>query len=494
MISRPTARPLRVLLVSLPFQYFPWGNARRANYSRPPLGIAYLASWLRERAAVPLEVRCFDFLATPLTSRTAVRDRIVAWRPDIVGLSVMTATQPLAKWLTGEIVRLLPRTHVVAGGPHVTARPSEPFEGLSARIVGEGELSLLEYIQEVVAGGGNQRIPGVIRSLPGGQLQDGGPRSVLEDLDIIPFPAIDLLPLKAYYHTFPYRGVRRFATMMTSRGCAYACNFCASETIWHRRVRLHSVERVMAEIDHLVRRYGIDLLFFDDDTFTAHRDRTEHLLKRIRCEQPGLRWICHTRVDMVDDQLVAEMARSGCVEVQVGVESGDPQVMAGIGKGIDLSQAERAIRAFRRCGINVWGTFVLGHENETLASLVRTIWAAVRMNPTYASFIILLPFPGTAVFRSFERQGYLRTYDWADYSWHGRPVFATPALSADDLVRARAIANAVFYLRPTKLAELSARTLQSGSMREMYRNLAAWRSVVRFSPPAADPPGGNHPF
>ena len=470
--------PLRVVLVSLPFRYFPFGDPRSANYARPPLGIAYLAAYLREHAAAPVDVRCLDLLTEPQQGPERVLERILGLAPDVVGFSVMTATQPLTAWLARELKARRPSLWVVAGGPHVSALPAEPMPGVDARVLGEGEAAFLDVIHENVLGGSARPVAGTLLRQADGTLAHGAERPVLADLDALPFPARDLLPGGAYFHTFPYRGVHAFTTMMTSRGCPHACNFCLNETAWHRRVRVHSVDRVMAEIDHVQRTMGVDLVFFDDDTFTTSRERTAAIAARIARDHPRLRWICHTRVDAVDDELVREMARSGCLEAQVGIEAGNPDVLASTGKGIDLDQAARALVSFRRHGINVWATFVLGHEADTRETLDETVAAAIRLNPTYASFIVLLPFPGTAVFDSYRDKGYLLTEDWADYTWHGRPVFATPRLTPDDLVRARARANLAFYLRPQKLAELAWHTLRAGSLREMRRNVAAWRSLV----------------
>ncbi|MFH2006055.1 MAG: radical SAM protein [bacterium] len=470
-------RPLRVLLVSLPFHYFPFGS-RRANYVRPPLGIIQLAAYLRDRAQDPVEARCLDLLTEPGRSPEEVLGRILGEQADVVGFSVLTATQPIAEWLCSQIRQLRPETKLVVGGPHVTVLPDEPRPWVDAAILGEGEATLLAYIEEGVLGGSREPIAGAIRYLPDGEPLVGPVRPPLPDLDSLPFAARDLLPADAYYHLLPYRGVTRFTTHMTGRGCPYDCNFCGNDAIWGRRVRMQSVARVLAEVDHIVRHHGANLIFFEDDTFSARRERVLELCEGLARAHPGLRWICHTRVDCVDDELVRTMRRAGCVEAQIGAESGDPDVLRSTGKGVVLEQVRSAMALFRKHRINTWATFVLGHEQETRATLERTLQYAVELNPTYASFIVLLPFPGTAVYERFRELGYLDTDRWEDFTWYGRPVFHTAHLTPEDLMSARSRANLRFYLRPSKLAELAWMTLRGGSVREMLRNVAAWRSVV----------------
>ncbi len=479
MIPLPTRRqPLRIVLISLPFRYFPRVETRRASYCRPPLGIAYLAAYLKKFALIPIELRCVDLLSDSHLSIEQVRDRLLKLEPDVVGMTVVTANQPLAASLATALKARRPDLWIVAGGPHITALPNECIPGVDAHVVGEGEESLLEFVQEVIVGGSTKPIAGVVHKLANDEVRVGPSRPFIADLHNLHLPARDLLPNKTYFHSFPYQGVHGFTTQFTSRGCPFSCNFCANETLWGRRVRYHSIDRVMEEVNWVVEQLGVNLIFFDDDSFTSNRRRALELMERIRKTYPKLRWICHARADAIDQEIAREMAASGCVEVQMGVESGDPDILESIGKKINLTQVRGAVAALSSKGVNVWATFILGHENDTSRTIQRTVETAIELNPTYASFIVLLPFPGTAVYERFKEKGYLRAKNWGEYSWHGYPVFETEHLSRVDLVNARKQANLAFYLRPAKLIELGWHTIRAGSWREMLRNFLSWKSLV----------------
>jgi anaerobic magnesium-protoporphyrin IX monomethyl ester cyclase len=476
MRSLPRGRPLRVLLVAPPFRYFPRA-ASRFGYARPPLGLISLAGHLRARLSAPVEVMLIDQLAEMPLALPALLDRILRLEPDLVGFSTMTPTQPAVVWLTAALRQVRPELWIVAGGPHITALPREEIPGLDALFVGEAEESLVEFIEEVVLGASLRPIPGVVQ-FRDGEAQCGPERALIGNLDDLAWPARDLLAQRPYYHVLPYPGGGAFTTMMTSRGCPHDCSFCGNKVLWGRRVRHHCVDRVIDEVVSLQKLYGVGLLFFEDDSFTSDRTRTSELLARLRVTCPRLKWICHARADELDEELVREMARSGCVEVQVGAESGDEQVLLASRKQLRLDDLRTGFATLRRHGINSWATFVLGHEQDTPESLKTTIRVACELDPTYASFIVLLPFPGTAVYERFRERSFLQTADWADFTWYGEPVFATDLLTRADLVRARRDANLAFYLRPKKLAQLGWQTLRSASVREMARNFAAWRSLL----------------
>ena len=466
-----------VVLVNPPFRYFPEVKHSSDSYTRPPLGIAYLASYLKAYHPEEVNVRLIDSEAQNYTDWDKLVGDILQMEPDIVGFSTVTGTVSAVSRIAKKIKQSRPAITTIAGGPHVTALPDTPIDGIDVNIFGEGEESLLEYLQEVLLGGSKKDIRGCIRFENGEIASRGERRPFIEDLDSVPIPARQLLPQASYFHSYPYPDVHNFTTMFTARGCPFNCNFCGNETLWERKVRFHSMERVFEEIDHIVAG-GTNLIFFDDDTFNVSDRRVFEICAYVRRVHPSLRWICHIRADRVKAETLKEMKRSGCIEVQVGVESGDESVLASTDKAVTLLQLREAFLLLNEVKINSWGTLILGNMGETPQTIRKSIDFAKQINPTYATFIILLPFPGTPIFDAYKEKGYIRTYDWEDYSWHGEPVIDLPGLSASDLVALRKKAFLEFYMRPSKLYQIGLNTIQSLSIREISRNFKAWFSLV----------------
>ncbi len=476
-MSRLHTGPLRILLVNPPFRYFPKTKVRSESYTRPPLGIAYLASYLKQQVQHPLQISLLDCEAEHLSDPASVTSFILKREPHVVGFSVVTGTFHIVSRLAQDIRRSRPDVVIVAGGPHITALPEEPMPGVDVKIFGEGEISFTEYLQEAVLGDSARPIPGCVQFRNGQILSKGKPRPLITPLDQIPIPSRELLRSTSYFHSYPYPNVTAFTTMFTSRGCPFNCNFCGNELLWKGRVRYHSLERVYDEVDGIVRQ-GINLIFFDDDVFTTQRKRLFAICDYLQRSHPRLQWICHVRADTVDREMLTRMKQAGCVEVQVGVEAGDNEVLRRAGKGLTVEQIKEAFRLLHDIRINSWATFILGNDGETHETIRKSIQLAEKLDPTYCSFIVLLPFPGTRVFEDYSARGLITTYDWSKYSWHGDPVIRLEGLSEDDLVRWRRKAYVAFYLRPRKLMRILAHVIQSRSMREIRRNFLAWLTFL----------------
>lgn len=360
---KPGNSPLRVVLVNPPFQYFEGFGATAANYTRPPLGIAYLAAYLRDQLAGKIDIRLLDCGAAGLTEPTRIVRAVLDGKPHLAGFSTVTGTFHTVSALAEMIKAQSPETTIVAGGPHITVLPEEPMPGVDVKIVGEGEISLLEYIEKILLGGEETEVSGCLRLKEGRVIAGGAPRPPIEDLDRLPIPARDLLPADGYFHTYPYPGVHRFTTLFTSRGCPFHCRFCGNERLWGSRMRLHSLARVRAEIAAVVaKRYN--LIFFDDDTFTADRGRVSAICEHLREAHPRLRWICHARADTLDGELTKAMKSAGCVEVQLGIEAGDPEVLRNTDKGLTIEQIRAAFAHLHAAQLNSWATVIFGNPGE----------------------------------------------------------------------------------------------------------------------------------
>jgi radical SAM superfamily enzyme YgiQ (UPF0313 family) len=437
--------PTRILLVYPNFHYFPGWLENRLNYKQVPLGLAYLASSARKKHSVDVRICDASFLDI---KEDAVVQYAREFRPDIVGMAAYTPTMGFIRRVAASLRRSLPESLIVFGGPHVTALPFENLDVADLCILGEGERTFEELVDRFIGKRPFETIAGLSLKKDGRCVRTGE-RELIEDLDSIPFPARDLYPLTTYSHIYPYRlGNPFYSAIVTSRGCGYDCSFCSNKLMWKRRVRVRSLDNVFAEIEVLVRDYKISLLRIGDDNFITSPDRVVQFCRMKRRFFPELKWFCHARADALTPTLIKEMKAGGCVETQIGVESGDDLILGRCNKRATTAVVRKSIRALRNNGINVWATCIIGNEGDTPESVEKTIRFAQEADPTYCSFMFLSPLPGTRSHENMSRKGYIKTKDWSRYSWHGQPVIETPELSRIMLVRLRKRAYRKFYLRP----------------------------------------------
>lgn len=473
---------MNVLLIAPPFKYFPdaRGVPARLNYTRPPLGLCYIASFARERFGDAANIRILD---GSLLSDRDILSAAVEFQPDIVGFSAVTANVLKAKSLAAALRPSVPDALLVAGGPHVSVRPADVFQEFDCAVVGEGEEAFASLVDlrlnrhTSASAIQSAAIAGVVTTEDNGVAKS--PARLIENLDALPFPARDLLAMDRYFHTYPHRAPRgRFTTMFTSRGCIHNCAFCGSEAVFGGVRRTFSLEYVEAELEDVIRRHQCSLVFFDDDEFLLDRQRIEAVCRLLLTKKYPMRWICHGRPEGADRELMRLMKQAGCVEIQVGVESGEEAVLRSMGRPYSLETVRRFFIATRAAGINTWATFIVGYPGETEKSIRATLRLALETDPTYASFIMLLPFPGTRIFGELDRAGRITTRDWSRYSWHSdAPVYSLEHLTSRKLIHLRAELLRRFYLRPGKLARMARDMIAARRSREMIRNFLSWVSV-----------------
>ncbi|WP_459934477.1 B12-binding domain-containing radical SAM protein [Fundidesulfovibrio butyratiphilus] len=347
----------RVLLVHPPF-----ARANRRHKKTMPMGLLALGGWLRKRFP-DIQVELVDAHITD-TAPAEVIAHILGRHYDLVCLTAWTAQAPMA-FAIADAVRAKGEAYVVIGGVHATLCPDETLEHADFIVAGEGELPLGDLVEALREGGDPSGIDGV--GVAKGQ--DPG-RQMIKDLDILPYPAWELLPdWRLYNYPLHVVGGYRFP-LMGSRGCPFACTFCSSPLMWNRRVRWNSPEYVAGQMFAAHRRYAVNQFHFWDDNLLlkpGHMDRVCELVLESGVE---FRWLGLSRASDINrrKELLPLMKRAGCVGMEIGIESFTQQSADLTHKGEEIDAMAQAAENLMRAGLAPLYTHMLFTPGEDLAS------------------------------------------------------------------------------------------------------------------------------
>ena len=408
------------------------------------LSLAYIAAVLREHE---IDVEILDAYVEDRRHHRAgvepgwvelglsnkqILARISEFSPELVGISIPFSCQhDLAVQLAQDLRDKYPAMLLVAGGNHITGHLSDPsLEIFDFRVAGEGEYVLLELIERLNQGETAISLPGIIP-------QDGTLTTVqshIKELDQLPLPALDLLPLEKIWE-----GGSRWINMIATRGCVYDCVFCSIHTTMGYTIRRRSVENIIQEIDTWVRRYDIQEIYFEDDNLTIDPTWAKALFGAIAKRKYGLRLHVRNgvRADSLDEEILRLMKAAGFQDISISPESGSQRTLdLVIQKKQSLEACLQAVEFARRINLGINAFFVLGFVEETWDDLHQTAAFAHHLKELGCSgfwFSLATPFPGTRLFEEYKRSGLLperidfRTLRSVDYTVR-HPIFTAHEL------------------------------------------------------------------
>jgi radical SAM superfamily enzyme YgiQ (UPF0313 family) len=361
----------------------------------------------------------------------------------------------------------------MAYGTHVTPIPVETMKGFSTLdfvLYGEPDLTIRDLLDHL-EGKLNQRPPQIQRifekengyksSIVEGSVDLHGIRGIvwregnrivkntarpfIADLDDLPIPAHELLPLKRYKMPM-IKGP--FTFIVTERGCPAGCSFCIKHVSYQNTVRLRSAEKIVEEL-WVLHKLGIHNIHMYADLFTVSRDQVMTMCKLILDQGLKVHWTCNSRVDYVDEEMLDLMAKAGCWFISWGIESGNPEILKHVHKGITLDRVSHSLALSRKAGIKNWGYFIIGLPGETEETIRQTIDFAKRLPLDIALFHIAAPHPGTPLFFEVVENGWFRKGTrWEQVDMDRETVLDYPQLSADRLMYWQKRAWREWALRP----------------------------------------------
>jgi len=426
------------------------------NSEHPPLGLALLSSiWDAQGHTSQI----IDAAALRL-SVPEILDRI---KPamNYVGLTATTPEISSAISIANGIREKFPDIQIVMGGVHPTVFHEDLVRDKICDIVvrNEGE----SFVIELARGTPLHLIPNLTWHNEQGDTIINPDAETYVELDSLPFPAYEKLPMHLYHSTPGAARGQPSIGMVTSRGCPGHCTFCFSG-MFGSSIRFMSPARVIEHIELLQKKYGIREISFYDDTFTANKKNVAELCQLIIEKGIKLSWSCFARVDTVTPELLLLMNKAGCHQIMYGFETPNANILKNIDKRIAPEQFQNAISWTRSAKINIRGAFMLGNPGETQGDLQKTIDYAKNADIQLAVFNITTPYPGTAMYNEFRQKDSLLHQNWDLYNL-GEPVLKLDTVSDEVVKQYYYKSYRDFYLRPAFILRyiLSIRTLSEFS-------------------------------
>ena len=465
LLQGKTPGDTRVLLVA------PNYHQRISNVAQttvgPPLGLAYIAAVLEQRG---FEVSILDANALDLDEQATV-DAMVAGTPRVVGFTAVTPTVDQCGRLARLARERLPRCLMVLGGIHASALPEQTLRRLPAVdlvVRGEADTRFAQILEALEAGDDPAEVAGISFRDAAGEPISTPPGTAVEDLDALPFPARQLLPMERYVSPDGHG----FSTILGARGCPGRCLYCSVNQLFGLRLRNRAPQLVAQEMASCHQRFGTRTFGFLDDTFTTNRRWVLQLCHALEAAGlPGkVRWFCLTRVDRVDPELLAAMRAAGCFKVELGIESGDQRVLDALGKGTKTQQVLDAFAWAREAGMETMAFVMLFSPDETPGSLRATRDLIFAADPDLWQASFCTPYPGTEMAARCRRRGIEVSDDWSRYIFLTDPVMQHPLFSRGEMLAWQRSLLRSFYFRPRIALRLLHHALRGGQWRGFLRS------------------------
>ncbi len=442
--SRTIIEKKKILLIYPDEPKRRYGSYSKAGSFLQPLGVVYIASLLEENG---YKVRIIDN-SIMLWSMDKIVEETRDFNPDYIGLSSTTIMIPYIMKLAKELKKVMPDIPLVVGGAGITVEKDILFKtDIDFGIYGEGEYTFLELISALDEKKSYSNIKGLIIIA---EKKINPPRPYLENLDELPLPSLNLLPMEKYSISPDRFFDSPVGTIISSRGCPYYCIFC-DHTIFSRVYRGHSPERVVQEMKRLVDYFGVKHIAFEDDLFVYDKKRIIEICKLIKKKRLKVKWQCTARANLVDEELIKEMASAGCWMINIGVESGSQRILNLIKKGITIEQVKRAVRLMHKYKIKARGYFMINHPSETLEEMNASMDLALELPFHTIIVCITVPYKNTELWDIAKKYGKFKKDIDQMTEFSDNPNFITDGFTKEDILRLQKKFYIRFFFRPKQI-------------------------------------------
>ncbi len=436
----------------------PWARYSARDFSAvskkfalyPPMGLLSLVAYVEKHGhqadIIDLEV---DFLNVE-----ALAEKIKNSGADIIGLTSTTPIFHIAKKYAKRLKELtgLP---IVLGGVHITVLREKAFsEEFDFAVLNEGESTLTELLDALTGSKDYSSIRGLIYR-DNGKTIVNPPHAFIENLDALPFASRERANPENYRFEVPEKGEIPVATIWLSRGCPFSCVFCSEPGNSGKKLRSRSVTKVLEEMIYVRDRFNISHFFFLDSTLTVNRKLVEDLCSEIIARGLKFTFEGQTRVNLVDDQLLALMKKAGLVRLSFGLESSDPEVLRLMKKQISPESFKTAISLCKKLKISALCGTMMGNPGDTKKTILATA-RFVRSIPEvrFATLSIAIPYPGTELYSMAQNKQHgleLIHDDYRLYSRYAGGVMRIDGMGPDELIKLQRLALFIMHSTPKKI-------------------------------------------
>lgn len=442
-----------------------WPHKRMDKYLEYPIYLAYIVAVLEDAG---VDVGFIDGVMEEM-SIGDFSEAAAKMKPDLVVIECSTPSIAYDLETARAVKESVGGASVALIGSHATFFHEEILranEAVDAICRGEAEITVKELALCLAGREDLSEVEG-LSFRKAGRVLVNPPRPLIQDLDSLPFPARHIVRHDGYRAAI-YSGDCPTA-MVSSRGCPYHCIYCLwPETLYGHKFRARSAENVVDEMEHVVRDYGVDEIYFDDDCLTLNKKRVLDMCQLLLERRVDVKWIVQSRVDTVDREMLTVMKEAGCHYILFGVESGSSKMLDIMKKRISLDRVREAFRNCRELGIRSQAFFLFGIPGETQETIEETIEFAKEIEADSTQFAIAIPHPGTELYEICTKHGWLVYDSWEDFGAEGS-LIETDQLTRQDVEEARLRAYRRYYFRPKFVARSLSRIRSPHDIKRLFR-------------------------
>jgi len=446
---------MRVLLINPAMNMRKLGRFAGLLEPMPCIGLAYIAAALEQHGC---HVRVIDMFAEKL-SLDEVVDKAVRYQPDMVGLTVLTPSAPNCEAIANRVRARIPGVKIIWGGVHADVFAKDIVRDGHAdfAVHHDGEQTVTEVVDVLASDGKDfSGVDGLTWMTTDGEVVTNKERTMLQDLDTLPYPAWHLFP----YHRYGLLPFADFAkpvlTMTGSRGCPYRCDYCSLINTGGKVYRRRDPIKIADEYEYLVSRYGVKQIGFVDPIYPLVKKDLKPFCEELvrRGLDKKCQWLSETRADRLDQETCEIMYRGGCRRVLMGIESGSDMLLGNVNKTLTTAKVRVGVAHARNAGIQTVGLFMIGLPGETPEMTEETIEFAVDLDLDFAKFAITVPFPGSKLFEDRWQKDLFRD-DWENYTTFNpdpdRLIYHPAGYDPRTLIKMQSRALRRFYMRPRQV-------------------------------------------